>query len=69
VAEIIPFDDLVRARRRGREQESARHCVQLIELNLRLAVEHFATAPADEQAVWARRIRVLGELLEYALRV
>ena len=68
MADVIPFADLVRARRRDRERASAEHCVQLIELNLRLALEQFALASSDEQHLWARRLRVLSELLEYALR-
>jgi len=69
MAEIIPFTDLVRARRRDRERQSAQHCVELIELNLRLALDRFTTASPREQSLWARRVRVLSELLEYAVRV
>ncbi len=68
MADIIPFSDLILARRRDRERAAAQRCVDLIELNLHLALERFSTAPPSEQPVWARRIRVLGELLEYALR-
>jgi len=69
MAEIIPFADLVRARRRDRERESAQRCVELLELNLRFAMERFASASIDDQPIWARRLRVLSELLEYALHI
>jgi len=69
MAEIIPFDDLVRARRRDRERESAQRCVELIELNLQVALQRFATASLRDRQVWARRIHVLSELLEYAVRI
>jgi hypothetical protein len=69
MAEIIPFADLVRARRRERDRETARQCLQLIELNLRLAVDQFGVARSSDRAIWARRIRVLGELLDYALHL
>ena len=69
MAEIIPFADLVRARRRDRERESAHRCVELLELNLRFALERFVTASTNDQPVWARRLRVLSELLEYAVHI
>jgi hypothetical protein len=68
MAEVISFADVIRARRRARAREHGQRCVELIELNLRLALESFAAAPEDERLIRARRIRVLGELLEYALR-
>ena len=67
-AQVVPFADLVHARQRRRQRALAQQCVDLIELNLRLAVERFAAAPVPERPVYARRIRVLGEPLEYAQR-
>lgn len=67
MAEVISFQDVVRQRRRRREQELTEQCVRVIEINLRLAVDLYEAAPAAERPVRARRIRRLGELLEYAL--
>ncbi len=67
MAEVIRFADVVRVRRHARQREIVRQCVDLIELNLRVAVEAFAAAPWAERPLHARRIRLLGELLEYAL--
>ena len=35
MAVVIPFQDIVRARRRAAEQACAERCVEIIELNLR----------------------------------
>ncbi|MFI5366680.1 MAG: hypothetical protein ACHQ4J_13770 [Candidatus Binatia bacterium] len=69
MAVIIPFQDIVRARRREAERACAERCVEIIELNLRLALERFDVAPAAERPLYARRVRQLGLLLEYAVNV
>lgn len=69
MAVVIPFQDIVRARRRATEQATAERCVEIIELNLRLALERFDAAPAAERALHARRVRQLSLLLEYAVEV
>jgi hypothetical protein len=69
MAVIIPFQDIVRARRREEERACAERCVEIIELNLRLALEMFDAAPAAERPLYARRVRQLGVLLEYAVNV
>lgn len=69
MAVIVPFQDIVRARRRAEERACTARCVEIIELNLRLALELFDTAPAAQRVVQARRVRQLGELLEYAVRL
>lgn len=65
MAEVISFVQVVRARRRAAERESAAQCVPIIEANLRLALGYFATGPERERPVRARQIRQLAELLEY----
>jgi hypothetical protein len=69
MAVVIPFPDIVRARRRAEEHACAERCVEIIELNLRLALEMFDSAPATERGLHARRVRQLSLLLEYAVEV
>jgi len=65
MAEVISFNDVVRARRRARRQRETEACVRIIEANLRLALELFSSAPDAERPVRARQVRQLSELLEY----
>jgi hypothetical protein len=69
MAVVIPFQDIVRARRRAQERACAQRCVEIIELNLRLTLEQFEAAAPAEQAVYARRVRHLSALLDYAVQV
>jgi hypothetical protein len=69
MAVVIPFQDIVRARRREQERACAQRCVEIIELNLRLTLEMFDTAPPADRPVYARRLRHLSTLLDYAVRV
>ena len=69
MADIIPFQDIVRARRREREHACAQRCVEIIELNLRLTLEMFDAAAPQERPLYARRVRQLSALLEYAVHV
>ena len=66
MAEIIPLQRILQARRRQREQSCVRTCVEAIEHSLKIHLEEFTSAPAEEKAVRASKIRKLGELLEYA---
>jgi len=66
---VVPFQDIVRARRREQERICGERCVEIIELNLRLALEAFDTAATTERPVYARRVRQLSALLEYAVHV
>ena len=68
MAEVISFKEGVRSVRRRREQDIARRCSELIELNLRLAIELYRNGPEEERAVRARQVRLLAELLEHAVR-
>ncbi len=65
MAQVIPIAEVVRARRRQREREYARVCLDIIEANLQLTLRLFATAPEADRPVRARQIRQLAELLEY----
>jgi hypothetical protein len=68
MAEVISFADIVRARRRQRERACAQRCIEIIELSLEYAVEMFDVAPPAERALYARRIRQLSDLLDYAVQ-
>jgi len=65
VAEILSFRDGAVSVRRRRQQDLARRCAEIVELNLRLALELYAAAPPEEKRVRARQVRQLSELLEY----
>lgn len=65
MAEIIPFRAVLQARRRRQEQEDLCRCVEIIRASLQYHVEQLQEAPPDEWSVRARKIRKLGELLEY----
>jgi len=68
VAEVISFQEGARSIRRRRQQDLSHRCADLVELNLRLALELYRAAPDDERAVRATQVRQLGELLEYVVR-
>lgn len=67
MAVVIPFQDIVRTRRRQRERAYTERCIEIIESTLHLTLYMLDTAAPQERAVYARRIRQLGELLEYAV--
>jgi hypothetical protein len=69
MAIVVPFQEIVRARRRARERDHIEQCIAIIEANLRLTLELFTTAPPDERPLYARRLRHLSGLLEYAVHV
>lgn len=64
---VVPFQDIVRARRRQQERVCAERCIAIIESTLQFALEMFAGASPEERPVYARRVRQLSELLEYAV--
>ncbi len=68
MAKVIFIDDAVRARRRAEERDLNERCVEIVQLNLSLALHRFSHGPEDERAVRARQIRQLGEVLEYITR-
>jgi hypothetical protein len=69
MAVVIPFQQIVLARRRGEERACTERCVEIIEVNLRAALDAFHAAPAEERPIYARRIRHLGALLDYAVDI
>jgi hypothetical protein len=69
MAVVVPFQDIVRARRREQERACTEQCIEIIEASLRLSLEMFDTASSSERPVYARRVRQLSALLEYAVQV
>jgi hypothetical protein len=65
MAEIIPFEEIARARRRAARRREAAECVEIVEANLRLTLELYSNGPGEERPVRARQLRQLAELLEY----
>ena len=69
MAIIVPFQDIVRARRREQERAYTERCIEIIEANLRLSLELFDGASPAERPLYARRMRQLSALLEYAVHL
>ncbi len=67
MAVVIPFQEIVHARRRQQERACTERCIELIESTLRLALRMLDTAAPADRPLYARRVRQLGELLEYAV--
>ncbi len=65
MADIISLADVSKARRQALERETTERCVEIIELNLALALQRFSQGPDAERGVRARQIRQLGEVLEF----
>jgi len=65
MAEIISIEDVARARRRALERQTTERCIEIVRLNLGLALHRFSAGPEEERPVRARQIRQLGEILEY----
>ncbi len=68
MAVVIPFQEIVHARRRQQERACAERCIEIIESTLHLALHMLDTAAPAERPLYARRVRQLGELLEYAVQ-
>lgn len=69
MAVVVTFQDIVRARRREQERVYTEECIEIIEASLRLSLEMFDRASHDERPLYARRVRQLSALLEYAVQV
>ncbi|MGE0826928.1 MAG: hypothetical protein AB7G75_08180 [Candidatus Binatia bacterium] len=69
MAEIISLQNVIQARRRQQEQDTLRTCIAVIEHSLKVHIEEFPQAPEQEWTIRAKRIRQLGELLEYATQL
>ncbi len=68
MAVIIPFQDVLRHRRRRQERACARRCIEIIESTLDMTLATFDCVPPAERPFYARRIRQLSELLAYAVQ-
>jgi hypothetical protein len=68
MAVVIPFQDIVRARRRQQERACTERCIEIIESTLHLALYRLEAAEPEDRPLFARRIRKLSELLEYAVQ-
>ncbi len=66
MAIVISFQEFVRARRRQEERACAERCIAIIESTLRLALLRLDVAAPEDRPLYARRVRQLSELLEYA---
>lgn len=67
MAQIIPFEEVARSRRRDRTRRETQECAEIIEASLKLTLEQFSTGPVEDRPVRARQIRQLAELLEYVV--
>ncbi|MBP1684362.1 MAG: hypothetical protein H6Q33_505 [Deltaproteobacteria bacterium] len=66
MAVVISFQEFARARRRQEERACAARCVEILESSLCLALFRLDTAPPEDRPLYAKRVRQLSELLEYA---
>ncbi len=66
MAEVIHFHDVLRARRKQREQEHIHRCIEIIGQSLQSQLADLPHTPEAEWGVRAGKIRKLSELLEYA---
>lgn len=65
MAEVISLRAVLQARRQRQAHEDLCRCVEIIRASLQSHLEQLHAAPPEEWAVRARKIRKLGELLEY----
>jgi len=66
VAEIIDFQEIVRARTRRRTQALTVCCLDLMEACLAETRMAYDSAPPDERMAWGLKIRQLEGLMGYA---
>jgi hypothetical protein len=66
VAEIIDFEDVVRARTRRRTRALTERCLVIMEECLAETKSAYDAAPADERPAWGVKIRQLEGLRSYA---
>jgi len=67
MATIIPIEDVLRARRRQQQHHETEQCIAILELNLRATLDQFEAADQADRPLYARRLRNLSALLEYAV--
>ena len=68
MAVVIPFQDVLRARRRQEERACAERCVHILQSSLHLTLAMMESAAPHERTIYARRVRQLSELLEYVVQ-
>ena len=66
VAEIIDFQDVVRARTRRRTRALTVCCLDIMEESLAETRMAYDSAPLDERMAWGTKIRQLEGLMSYA---
>jgi hypothetical protein len=69
MGQVIRLKEIHEARRRRTEKVSMEECVELLEWNLKRSLDQYFTSPPEEKAMRATQIRMLSEILEYALRL
>jgi hypothetical protein len=69
MAVVISFQEFVRARRRQEQRACTERCIEILESTLRLALSRLDTAALEDRPLYARRIRQMSDLIEYAGRV
>lgn len=67
MAVVIPIQDIMRARCRDADRACVEQCVEILSLNLRAALDAFDAATSEQRHVYARRVRHLSALLDYAV--
>lgn len=66
MAIVIPFEDIVRARRQRRERESLERCVDLLRLNIDFIGQLLIDCDERDRPIQVQRLERLTELLTYA---
>lgn len=65
MAEIIEFEDVVRARARRRSRVLTQRCLTIMEDSLASSRRAYHDATLPERALWAHKIRRLEDLIAY----
>ena len=66
VAEIIDFQEIVRARTRRQNRTLTLACLDVMEASLAATRLAYDAAPAEERIAWGTKVRQLEGLMSYA---
>ncbi len=66
VAEIIDFQEIVRARTRRKSRELTLSCIDIVEASLAETRLAYDAAPLAERVAWGTKVRQLEGLMSYA---
>ena len=66
VAEIIDFQEIVRARTRRKSRALTLCCLDVMEASLAATRSAYDAAPVEERSAWGTKIRQLEGLMSYA---